>query len=58
MIITGRKPTSGKYYILCLKGRKTYHRVSADNLSQAKFKFLKGMKNVNERDIIVKKNDN
>lgn len=56
--IVGRKPTKGKYYILRLKGRKTYHRVPADNLSQAKFKFLKGTTNVNERDIIVKKNDN
>ena len=44
-----------KVYNLRLKGRKTFHRVPADNLSHAKFKFLKGMKNVNERDIIVKK---
>jgi len=55
-IITGRKP-QGKYYILRLKGRKTYHRVPADNLSHAKYKFLKGMKNVNERDIVVRKTD-
>ena len=44
-----------KIFILRLRGRKTFHRVPADNLSHAKFKFLKGMKNVNERDIIVKK---
>lgn len=42
-------------FCLRLRGRKTFHRVNADNLSQAKFKFLKGMKNVNERDIITKK---
>jgi len=44
-----------KVYHLRLRGRKTFHRVLADNLSHAKFLFLKGMKNVNERDIIVKK---
>jgi len=45
-----------KIYQLKLRGRKYFHRVPADNLSHAKFIFLKGMKNVNERDIIVKKN--
>jgi len=44
-----------KIYCLRLKGRKYFHKVPADNLSHAKFKFLKGMKNVNEREIIVKK---
>ena len=51
-IVVGKK--SKNDFCLRLKGRKTFHRVPADNLSQAKFKFLRGMKNVNERDIIVK----
>jgi hypothetical protein len=46
---------SKKDYILRLKGMNMFHRVPALNLSEAKYKFLKGMKNVNERDIIVKK---
>ena len=56
--IVGRKPKNGRYFILRLKGRKMYHRVPAKNLSEAKFKFLKGMKDVNERDIYVRKFDN
>ena len=44
-----------KTYSLRLRGRQTFHRVPADNLSHAKYLFLRGMKNVNERDIIVKK---
>jgi len=44
-----------KDFCLRLKGRKVYHKISADNLSHAKFIFLKGMKNVNERDIVIKK---
>lgn len=44
-----------KTFYLRLKGNKYWHIVKADNLSQAKFKFLKGTKNVNERDIEVKK---
>lgn len=42
-------------YFLRLRGRKYFHKVPASNLSEAKYIFLKGMKNVNERDIIVKK---
>jgi len=52
-ITTGKKGKND--FQLRLRGRKTFHRVSADNLSHAKFKFLRGMKNVNERDVIVKK---
>ena len=54
--IAGTKP-NGKYYILRLRGHKLFHRVPADNLSMAKYKFLKGTKGLNERDIIVKKKD-